>query len=216
MLWGVSSPTYGPSFAQQIKAAGAGMPRIVATGRPDMGTVLDEYRQVGLQTLLVLARESLVTYSGSDWVEHYARRYADLIAAVQVGNEPDAGGGHSSWQVTPGYIDELIVRAQAFKEKNPACKIVGPGLISGRQGAPAWLAKLKRTDLLDAVAWHPYWEPPIGLDTVAARLDYGVQPGRRRRPASGVRAGAESHAGHRGGAGLLLAALERLAPRAGG
>ena len=175
MIWGVSAPTNGPSFAGEMRAAGAGMVRIVATGRHDLGAVLREYRGAGLRTLLVLARESLESVSAQDWVEFYARNYGELVDAVQVGNEPDAHGGASSWQVTPSYIDTLIVRAQAFRERNPACKVIGPGLISGRVDAPLWLSQLRTTRLLDAVAWHCYWERPEGLGDVVRSFQAAAQ-----------------------------------------
>lgn len=170
MRFGINAPTNGPSFAQPIKSAGASIVRIVATERPDFGTVLQEDKTVGLQTLVVLARESADNLPGvADWVQFYAWKYGRWIDAVQVGNEPDGQHGGSSAVMEPSEVDQWIVRAQAFREFNPAVKVIGPGLISGRVGAPEYLAKMKRTDLLDAIAWHPYWDK--GLDSLWQVVD---------------------------------------------
>jgi hypothetical protein len=133
----------GRHDAALVRSHNATWQRIVAMTDVDLSVHFRNCRQAGVQTLLVLARES-----GGDYAR-YARLYGSLVSAVQVGNEADLES-ESSWSMTQG---ELVALGKAARSAfGPTMPIVCAGLASGH---PEWL---DGADLswCDAIAFHPY------------------------------------------------------------
>jgi hypothetical protein len=133
----------GSSSPDLVRSLGATWIRIVAMPDVDLTGYFGHCRALGLQIMLVLARES-----GGDYAA-YQRRYGSLIDCLQVGNEPDQDG-ESSWTMSPVELASLGRAArQVF---GPGMPIVAAGLASGH---PEWLAGVD-ISWADALAFHPY------------------------------------------------------------
>jgi predicted chitinase len=133
----------GSSSPDLVRSLGATWIRIVAMPDVDLTGYFGHCRALGLQIMLVLARES-----GGDYAA-YQRRYGSLIDCLQVGNEPDQDG-ESSWTMSPVELASLGRSArQVFGQDMP---IVTAGMASGH---PEWLAGMDLS-WADAVAFHPY------------------------------------------------------------
>lgn len=133
----------GEHAPESVRTLGVTWIRIVALPALDLSDYFRRCRQSGLKVLLVLARES-----GQDW-QAYVDRYAHVVDAVQVGNEPDLASP-SSWSMTQA---DFVQLGQLARELfGPAMPLVTAGLASGH---PEWL---QGVDLAwaDAVAVHPY------------------------------------------------------------
>jgi hypothetical protein len=139
---GINVPGDGSASASLVRSLGATWVRLVALPDVDLTPALRAYRALGIRVLLVLARES-----GGDYAA-YRDRYAGLVDAIEVGNEPDLDSP-SSWTMTPAELGALGRAARAIW---PAATLVLGGLASGQ---PSWLDGV---DLgwCDAVAVHPY------------------------------------------------------------
>lgn len=125
-----------------IRSLGATWARIVATPEHDLTDWLRGCRDHGVRVLLVLARESGTDYGS------YAGRYAGLVAAVQVGNEPDLESP-SSWTMSPREFADLGHLVRRFFPTTP---LVCGGLASGQ---PGWLDGMDLS-WCDSIAVHPY------------------------------------------------------------
>jgi hypothetical protein len=139
---GINVPGDGSASASLVRSLGATWVRLVALPDVDLTPALRAYRALGIRVLLVLARESGVDYAA------YRDRYAGLVDALEVGNEPDLDSP-SSWTMTQAELGALGRSARAIW---PTATLVLGGLASGQ---PSWLDGV---DLgwCDAVAVHPY------------------------------------------------------------
>lgn len=143
---GINIARDGSSSPDLVRSLGCTWVRIVAMPDVDLTGYFGHCRALGLQIMLVLARES-----GGDYAA-YQRRYGTLIDALQVGNEPDIDSP-SSWTMSPVELASLGRSARQIFWTLP---IVAAGLASGQ---PDWLTGM---DLgwADALAFHPYGKRP--------------------------------------------------------
>jgi predicted chitinase len=133
----------GSSSPDLVRSLGCTWIRVVALPDVDLSGYFSHCRALGLQIMLVLARESGGNYAV------YQRRYGHLIDCVQVGNEPDLASP-SSWTMSPVELASLGRSArQVFGQDMP---IVTAGMASGH---PEWLAGMDLS-WADAVAVQPY------------------------------------------------------------
>jgi hypothetical protein len=163
---GINVPRDGSAPPDLIRSLGATWVRIVAVPDVDLAEALRSYRAAGIRTLLVLARES-----GGDY-RSYAERYAGLVDAVEVGNEPDVDSP-SSWTLRPS---ELGALGRAVRVLFPTTPLVLGGLASGQ---PSYLDDVDLS-WCDAIGLHPYLKdataendvPDIG-DLISGYAAYG-------------------------------------------
>jgi len=132
-----------------IRGLGATWIRIVAMPDVDLTEYFRRCKAAGLQILLVLARESGGDYAG------LAARYATLVDAVAVGNEPDAApNSPSSWIMNQAEFVSLGKAVRGiFPHPSP---VVAGGMVSGQ---PSWLSGLDLS-WADALCVHPYGKTP--------------------------------------------------------
>lgn len=135
----------GSSDPVTVRDLGATWVRIVAMAEHDLTDYLLRCEDQGLRVLLVLARES---FADGGTVSLYRERYADLVDAVQVGNESDLVSP-SSWTMAPG---ELAALGLSVRTAWPGIPIVCAGMASGH---PEWMDGMNLS-WADAVAVHPY------------------------------------------------------------
>lgn len=132
-----------------MQSLGATWVRAVARPEHDLTGYFRELQQRGIRTLLVLARESFSGFaSHADGVAHWSRRYGDLVAAWQIGNEPDLKSP-SSWDMP---VSDFVALGKMARAALPGAHIVCAGLASGH---PEYL---DGADLswCDTLAVHPY------------------------------------------------------------
>jgi hypothetical protein len=131
-----------PSF---LKETGFSWVRMVA--RPNIEWYHDKCLEAGLNTLVVLARESFPVWNTyRDQSANYALRLK--ATAFQIGNEPDCLG-ESSWTLFQDSYRQLVIECTEGIRRYSSATIVGAGLASGQ---PDWW----RDFPVDAVAVHPY------------------------------------------------------------
>lgn len=146
---GLNVSADGRAGADLVKSLGATWVRIVAKKEIDQLPILMSYQNAGLRTMLVYARESFEHFgSWAEGLAWYARQYSMLVAAWQIGNEPDLTGD-SSWTMS---VDELCRLGRLARAALPGRHIVCAGMASGH---PSYL---DGADLswCDSLACHPY------------------------------------------------------------
>jgi hypothetical protein len=171
---GMNVDAIGTYRAADLAAAGVKWARLVALPEVNAIFYLDELRDAGINTLLVLASESFHNAPWDEMCREYAHRYHGRIDAVQVANEPDIESP-SSWTMHPNDLNRLLGYARdAFRQTI----LVGPGLASGQ---PQWVENIDLS-LIDALGVHPYgqnvpnWgESPYGFDGHIGLLLNGYQ-----------------------------------------
>lgn len=132
-LLGVNVPTTGMADLDLLTQSKAAWARLVLL--PDAGDRLRYYRNAGLKVLGVLARESMEACPDRPgWLRWYAERFAPLVDALQVGNEPDHTSP-SSWTMSLTNLTQLGAVARGeFHRYVPSLPIVMGGLASGNPG----------------------------------------------------------------------------------
>lgn len=153
----------GSTPVEAIRDLRADWVRVVATPENDLTDYLKALKHQHVSVLLVLARES---FAGQDNLLTYRDRYAGLLDAIQVGNEPDLASP-SSWTMTPG---ELAALGRSVRKAFPTTPLVCAGLASGD---PAWISDLDLS-WCDAVAVHPYLKDgpnPTDLEDLPDAVD---------------------------------------------
>lgn len=142
--------------------------------------LIDQYRQLGVRTLLVLNQETFWGQGPWDrpslgaW-QTYAQGFAERIGkiaahyrgrnvAYQIWNEGDIEG-MSSIDVQPGFFAPVLKRAvTAIRDQDDEAPIVLGGLASGPEPTVAYIEQLRTAlggDLLvDAIGLHPYGRWP--------------------------------------------------------
>lgn len=130
---------------RQLRELGASWIRIVAHPDHDLADYLRACQQEALRVLLVLANES---FDGVEDAWGRWRKYAPLISALQIGNEPDLDSP-SSWTMEPGVFENY---GWVARSNFPQVPIVAGGLASGQ---PDWLDGVN-LGWADAIAVHPY------------------------------------------------------------
>lgn len=143
---GLNVDRAGSHSPELIRGLGATWIRIVALPDVDLRDYFRQCRAAGLMTLLVLARES-----GGDF-DLYHERYAELVDAVQVGNEPDHVSP-SSWTMNQA---EFVSLGRAVRRSFPRTPLVAGGLVSGQ---PSWLDGVDLS-WADRISVHPYGKSP--------------------------------------------------------
>lgn len=139
----------GSDRAETIAGLNATWARIVLTRHIDLTATLMAYRAHGIQALGVVANESLEDFSSpADALAHYARAYTGLLAALQVGNEPDHVSD-SSFTMSQA---DLVALGKLARAAFPSTPIVCAGLASGH---PEWLDGVDLS-WCSAIAVHPY------------------------------------------------------------
>jgi hypothetical protein len=138
-----------------LRESGAGSIRTVALPDVDRRPYFERCREHGLSILLVLARESFQDRPRPPILREYRRRYGDLVAWVQPGNEVDLWGSESSWAMEPADYMGLVYQC---RDHWPDARLIGAGLASGN---PDWLHQVEPIlPLLSACCPHPYGRVP--------------------------------------------------------
>lgn len=164
---GLNIPRDGSFDPEKIVDSGAGWVRFVAMPEEvlDPGKVrgyLARCRNLGLKSLLVVARESLGNRDWQDAARFYAKNYDGAVDAWQIGNEPDDNIGQWSWPMEGTDFTRLM---WTFRDAMPGAYLVAGGLDTNR---PEYLEDV-RLDWVDAIAIHPYgqglpgWSSPYGF-----------------------------------------------------
>lgn len=131
---GINVRADGYHRADWIRMTGATAARVVLKREYDLRRWAADCRERGVSLLWVYARESGDGFDSElEAIQFYARWYAGLMDAVQVGNEPDLESP-SSWTLSPAELSDLGWTARYVMPDTP---LVCAGLASGQ---PGWLA----------------------------------------------------------------------------
>ena len=154
-----------PAMLGMLHQTGAEGFRAVLRPSVDLRPALTLAKSAGVFTLGVVAKESLPPdWNPDDWgsreyeaiAAEYADGYADLLDAVQVGNEPDIVSP-SSFTLWPSEICDM---GRAFRAHFPSAWLVGPGLASGNPGYLDDFDPEEVRAIFDAMAVHVYGLTP--------------------------------------------------------
>lgn len=164
---GINVPADGSVSVEELKSLWVRGIRIVAEPQYDLRNYLRQIDIVGIDTLLVIARESGTDYS-------IYQKYRGVIAAIQTGNEPD-GTGESSWAMSQ---DEFVALGRQLRTTFPNTPIVAGGLCSGH---PSWLDGVP-LDWCDYLGLHLYLKNAIPNDDLTDIWDTIAQYSRFGKP----------------------------------
>lgn len=182
------NPAGRPS-PSQVKSAGFAGMRFVYRNHPDCYNYWRGCEEVGLKTLLVVARESLGPHTWQEFTpQEITNQYRPW--AYQLGNEPDAhynpgnasnsvetrqAGAPSSWVMSPGDYRNFHAKfAEHIRLADPDAMIVTAGLCSG---IPSWFFTLAHGNEFDCnrIGVHPYGKD--AREAEALLLEYAAGGG---------------------------------------
>lgn len=139
-----------------VKSTGVDIARFVLHVDDDYAGYINGLNDLGVQSAVVIDRDTLYTNDWESCIEHYAQSIANKVRIVFAGNEPD-GGPPSSFVQSPKDFNQLgEIVARRFRKYN-ANIIVSTGGFSS--GVRDWLRDIS-LDFYDVISIHPYFKRP--------------------------------------------------------